>query len=119
MNSVSWPALPGPPFSFIDRITAIDHPAWTLTPGGWVEAQYDVPEDAWYFSADRSGVMPFSVLLEIALQPCGWLAAFAGSALKSERDLKFRNLGGQGSVAYIRHSHHGYPDHAHADDQGI
>jgi 3-hydroxymyristoyl/3-hydroxydecanoyl-(acyl carrier protein) dehydratase len=60
-----------------------------------VEAQYDIPDDAWYFTADASGVMPFCVLLEIALQPCGWLAAYAGSALKSENDLKFRNLGGK------------------------
>jgi 3-hydroxymyristoyl/3-hydroxydecanoyl-(acyl carrier protein) dehydratase len=39
--------------------------------------------------------MPFAVLLEIALQPCGWLAAYVGSALTSEQDLSFRNLGGQ------------------------
>ena len=93
--------LPGPPYCFMDRITSLDHPAWTLKPSGWVEAQYDVPEDAWYFSADRSGIMPFSVLLEIALQPCGWLAAYSGSALKSDRDLKFRNLGGTGVLHQI------------------
>jgi 3-hydroxymyristoyl/3-hydroxydecanoyl-(acyl carrier protein) dehydratase len=39
--------------------------------------------------------MPFAVLLEIALQPCGWLAAYVGSALQSETDLSFRNLGGK------------------------
>ena len=39
--------------------------------------------------------MPFCILLETALQPCGWLAAYAGSALRSESDLKFRNLGGR------------------------
>jgi 3-hydroxymyristoyl/3-hydroxydecanoyl-(acyl carrier protein) dehydratase len=38
--------------------------------------------------------MPFAVLLEAALQPCGWLAAYLGSALTSPIDLKFRNLGG-------------------------
>ena len=42
----------------------------------------------------RQGDMPFAVLLEIALQPCGWLAAYLGSALTSEIDLSFRNLGG-------------------------
>ena len=31
--------------------------------------------------------MPFCILLEIALQPCGWLAAYMGSALKSDQDL--------------------------------
>jgi hypothetical protein len=39
--------------------------------------------------------MPFAVLLETALQPCGWLAAYVGSALTSEIDLSFRNLGGE------------------------
>jgi len=33
--------------------------------------------------------------LEVALQPCGWLAAFIGSALTSDIDLSFRNLGGK------------------------
>jgi 3-hydroxymyristoyl/3-hydroxydecanoyl-(acyl carrier protein) dehydratase len=90
--------LPGPPYCFMDRIIAIEPEPWVLKPDGWVEAQYDVPEDAWYFTADRSGSMPFCVLLEIALQPCGWLAAYAGSALKSQKDLKFRNLGGKATV---------------------
>ena len=86
--------LPGPPYSFIDRITKIEPEQWVLKPGGWIEAEYDVPPDAWYFKANRSHSMPFCVLLEIALQPCGWLAAYVGSALKSKKDLKFRNLGG-------------------------
>ena len=88
--------LPGPPYCFIHRIVAAEPEPWVLQSGGWVTAQYDVLPDAWYFAADRSGCMPFGVLLEIALQPCGWLAAYLGSALRSPRDLKFRNLGGQG-----------------------
>lgn len=86
--------LPGPPFSFIDRITKVEAPPFELKPGGTVEAQYDVPGDAWYFDENRQDFMPFAVLLEIALQPCGWLAAYMGSALTSQRDLLFRNLGG-------------------------
>ncbi len=90
--------LPGPPYCFMDRVVAIEPEPWKLAPGGWVEAEYTVPADAWYFTADASGAMPFCVLLEIALQPCGWLAAYAGSALKSENDLKFRNLGGKAEL---------------------
>ena len=86
--------LPGPPYSFLDSIVAIEPEAWVLKPDGWIEAEYEVPAEAWYFKADRSASMPFCVLLEIALQPCGWLAAYLGSALRSETDLKFRNLGG-------------------------
>ncbi len=90
--------LPGPPFKFLDRITAIHANAWTLAPGGWIEAQYDVPPDAWYFRANRQPSMPFAVVLEIALQPCGWLAAYLGSALRSQDDLSFRNLGGTATL---------------------
>ncbi len=87
--------LPGPPYSFMDRVVSIEPDAWVLKPDGWIEAEYDVLPDAWYFRADQSSSMPFCVMLEIALQPCGWLAAYLGSALRSETDLKFRNLGGK------------------------
>jgi len=87
--------LPGPPYSFIDRVVTAAPPAGVLKPGEWIEAEYDVRPEDWYFQANRSPVMPFCVLLEIALQPCGWLAAYAGSALTSDKDLKFRNLDGR------------------------
>lgn len=86
--------LPGPPYLFMDRITSIEPEQWILKQGGWIEAEYDIPPGAWYFKANRSLSMPFAALLEIALQPCGWLAAYMGSALKCKKDLKFRNLGG-------------------------
>ncbi len=87
--------LPRPPYFFMDRIIKTEPPPWELKPGGWIKAQYDLPADEWYFRADRSGCLPFCILLEIALQPCGWLAAYMGSALRSDQDLKFRNLGGK------------------------
>jgi PfaB family protein len=63
--------LPGPPYQFLDRITSIEKcEQWQLRAGGVIEAHYDVPEDAWYFAADRQACVPFSVLLEVALQPC-------------------------------------------------
>lgn len=90
--------LPGPPFQFLDRVTHIAAHPWQLEAGGWIEAQYDVPPNAWYFAANRQPAMPYSVLLEVALQPCGWLAAYLGSALHSRDDLSFRNLDGAGTV---------------------
>jgi PfaB family protein len=87
--------LPGPPYQFLDRIVSIKNcEQWQLKAGGVIEAEYDVPAAAWYFAAERQKTMPFSILLEIALQPCGWLAAYLGSALTSDTDLSFRNLGG-------------------------
>ncbi|QWV95387.1 type I polyketide synthase [Geomonas oryzisoli] len=86
--------LPGPPFQFMDRVTGIKGEPWQMVPGAMAEAQYDIPVDEWYFAADRQTRMPFAVLLEAALQPCGWLAAYVGSALTSPTDISFRNLGG-------------------------
>jgi 3-hydroxymyristoyl/3-hydroxydecanoyl-(acyl carrier protein) dehydratase len=86
--------LPGPPFQFLDRIVDVTGEPFKLVEGMTCEAEYDVSPDAWYFKAGRQPEMPFSVLLEIGLQPCGWLAAYLGSALTSEIDLKFRNLDG-------------------------
>ncbi|MHC5018820.1 MAG: beta-ketoacyl synthase N-terminal-like domain-containing protein [Planctomycetota bacterium] len=87
--------LPGPPYQYLDRITSIDAEPWVCKAGGVIEAQYDVPPQEWYFEANRQPTMPFAVLLEAALQPCGWLAAYVGSALTSDTDLSFRNLGGK------------------------
>ena len=86
--------LPGPPFQFMDRVTAVRGQPWQMTAGAMVEAQYDLPASAWFFDAERQARMPFSILLEAALQPCGWLAAYVGSALTNPRDISFRNLGG-------------------------
>jgi PfaB family protein len=87
--------LPGPPFLFVDRITPTAGKPFVLEAGAACFGEYDVPPNAWYFEANRCDRMPFSVLLEIALQPCGWLAAYCGSALTNDQDLKFRNLGGK------------------------
>ncbi len=87
--------LPGPPYQFLDCIAAVTGEPFVLKAGAACTALYAVPPDAWYFAANRAPTMPFSVLLEIALQPCGWLAAYCGSALTSPVDLSFRNLGGK------------------------
>lgn len=89
--------LPSPPYHFISRIAEIDGPIGVMKAGARVLAEYDVPDHAWYFERNH-GVMPFSVLLEAALQPCGWLSSYVGSALTQEIELGFRNLDGDGTL---------------------
>ena len=76
------------------RISTLDSPMGVMKAGGTIEAQYDVPADAWYFSENACRTMPYAVLLEAALQPCGWFASYMGCALQSAEDLYFRNLDG-------------------------
>jgi len=91
--------LPSPPYLFMDRVVAAEPEPWVLKPDGWIEAEVDIDPHDWYFRANRTPAMPFCVLNEIALQPCGWMAAYMGSALRSEKDLRFRNLGGSAEIS--------------------
>jgi len=86
--------FPRPPYNFIHRATEVKAEAWKMVPGGMIETQYDVSPDEWYFSSNRTDYVPYAVLLEVALQSCGWYSAYMGSALASEDDLHYRNLGG-------------------------
>ncbi|MFF9858868.1 beta-ketoacyl synthase N-terminal-like domain-containing protein [Streptomyces tendae] len=90
--------LPGPPYHFMSRIVSVDGVQGGMREGSVVVAEYDVPERAWYFEQNPSRCMPLAVLMEVALQPCGWLASYAGSATTSEQDLLFRNLDGVKTV---------------------
>ena len=63
-------------------------------------AEYEVPADAWYFEKNsHNKVMPYSILMEIALQPNGFISAWMGTTLKFPNDeLFFRNLDGTGTL---------------------
>ena len=86
--------LPGPPYHFMSRVASIEGDIGACQPGAIIELHYDIPPNAWYFSDNGAATMPFCVFLEAALQPCGWLASFVGSALTTDQDLFFRNLDG-------------------------
>ncbi|MDP7033909.1 MAG: beta-ketoacyl synthase N-terminal-like domain-containing protein [Planctomycetota bacterium] len=90
--------LPGPPYHFMTRVSRIEGEIGQMKPGAVIEIEYDIPPEAWYFRENGSATMPYCVLLEAALQPCGWLASFVGSALTVEHDLFFRNLDGTGTL---------------------
>lgn len=92
------PRLPGPPYHFISRIVSVDGQPGSMETGIAVVAEYDIVGDDWYFEQNGGAAMPLAVLMEIALQPCGWLASYAGCALGSDADLLFRNLDGSATL---------------------
>ncbi|WP_373069481.1 beta-ketoacyl synthase N-terminal-like domain-containing protein [Gemmatimonas sp.] len=89
--------LPGPPYHFMSRVARVSGPIGGMQVGSVAEIEYDVPPTEWYFANNNAPAMPFPVLLETALQPCGWLASYVGGALASEENLYFRNLDGTGT----------------------
>jgi len=90
--------LPNPPYHFLSRITRTRGEVGSMEHGMEVDVEYDIPADAWYFEENGCRAMPFAVLLEAALQPCGWLASYMGCALTTDIELCFRNLDGTGTV---------------------
>ncbi len=63
-------------------------------------SEYYVPEDAWYFTKNsHRSWMPYAVIMEIALQPNGFISGYMGTTLKyPNKDLFFRNLDGSGQL---------------------
>ncbi|MCA9628730.1 MAG: 3-hydroxyacyl-[acyl-carrier-protein] dehydratase FabA, partial [Myxococcales bacterium] len=91
------PRLPGPPYHFLTRVVDVQGPIGEPRPGASVIVEYDIPEDCWYFAENGARSMPYCVLLEAALQPCGWLASYVGGAL-GDGQVMFRNLDGTGTL---------------------
>lgn len=93
--------LPGPPYHFMSRVTDLTGEPGVMQAGADVVVEYDVPADAWYFAENGAAggheTMPNAVLMEVALQPCGWLASYVGCPLQGDADLFFRNLDGTGT----------------------
>jgi 3-hydroxymyristoyl/3-hydroxydecanoyl-(acyl carrier protein) dehydratase len=96
--------MPGPPYHFMSHVDDLRGPPLGSlhrgqNPAGTrASVRYDVPDDAWYFDEARGSqgaTMPFAVLLEVALQPCGWLSSYVGSTRTSDKPLKYRNLDGR------------------------
>ena len=91
--------LPRPPLLMMDFVDEVHGEPSVMATGSRVVSHYTVPLDAWYLEAEGGAKhLPYVMLLEIALQPCGFLAAYMGSALSTKEELFFRNLGGQGTL---------------------
>ncbi len=64
-----------------------------------VLVEYDVPQDAWFYANQNFSSLPYSVWMEIALQPCGFLSAYMGTSLLfPEIDFYYRNLDGSARI---------------------
>jgi len=90
---------PNTDLQFISRVIEVKGERHIFNDKPEIVAEYDVPADAWYFVQNAAPVMPYSVLMEVALQPCGFMGAYLGSTLQVPgTDLFFRNLDGDGEM---------------------
>jgi acyl transferase domain-containing protein/3-hydroxymyristoyl/3-hydroxydecanoyl-(acyl carrier protein) dehydratase len=92
-GALKCPRLPGPPYHFMSHVYSVDVEANSGADSGTVVSSFDVEPEAWYF-AEGGGRMPFAVLAECFLQPCGWFASYLNLFSDTEGDVAFRNLDG-------------------------
>ncbi|RAL20438.1 beta keto-acyl synthase [Lujinxingia litoralis] len=92
------PRLPGDPFQFMTRVAEFSSEPGQSAPGDEVVVEYDLPDDAWYFDHNDRPVVPYAVLLEAALQPCGWLSLTSRAFVDATDPLYYRNLDGQATL---------------------
>lgn len=94
------PRLPGGLYQFVSRIVSVDGEPGVPKRGAAVVAEFDVPVGAWYLTEAGSAAVPLSALVEVLLQPCGWLTAYLGFAADRSGDVVIRNLDGSDAVLY-------------------
>jgi len=93
------PRIPNTDLMLLSRIVAVDAVRLVTKTGSSMVAEYDVPPDMWFFRDNSAPFTPYSMLMEIALQPCGFLSAFMGPTLAfPDTDFYFRNLDGTGQL---------------------
>jgi len=98
------PRIPNGMLLLMDRVVEVCGTRGQLDRPSEIVTEYDVPADAWFYRdcASRpeegagSCAIPYVILMEMALQPCGFLSAYLGTILISPNcSLFFRNLDGE------------------------
>jgi len=97
------PRTPCGDLQLTTRVIAIDGKRGELKKPSSCIAEYEVPANAWYYDKNsHHAVMPYSVLMEISLQPNGFISGYMGTTLGFPgQELFFRNLDGSGKL--LRH----------------
>jgi PfaB family protein len=98
-NSRTTSRQPNTDLQLISRVLRVDGTRGDFSKEVPIITEYDVPNNAWYYQQNSNATMPYSILMEISLQPCGFLGAYLGSILQfPEKDLYLRNLDGKGET---------------------
>jgi len=98
-GTVKSSRMPNTHLSLVSRVIEVKGQRHQIKEGSTILTEYDVPLDPWFYRQNSCETVPYSILMEIALQPCGFLSAYLGTTLLyPDRSLYFRNLDGEGII---------------------
>jgi 3-hydroxymyristoyl/3-hydroxydecanoyl-(acyl carrier protein) dehydratase len=93
------PRTPNGDLQLISRILEVNGKQGEIKEFSSLVSEYDVPTDPWFYRQNTYPTLPYSIYMEMALQPCGFLSAYLGSTLPyPDVDFYFRNLDGHGRI---------------------
>lgn len=93
------PRIPNTDLMFVSRVVELEAERLVTRPGSALVMEYDVPTDIWFYRDNSTPFTPYSVLMEMALQPCGFLSAYMGPTFDyPDIDFYFRNLDGTATL---------------------
>ena len=91
--------MPNTHLNLVSRVLEVRGQRHRIEPGSAIVTEYDVPANPWYYQQNSSHTTPYSILMEMGLQPCGFLSADLGTTLLCpDSSLYFRNLDGSGHL---------------------
>lgn len=99
-KNLTPPRTPCGDLQLTTRVTEVRGVRGELKKPSYCKGEYEVPVNAWYYRGNsHPSVMPYSVLMEISLQPNGFISAWSGTTLRfPDKELFFRNLDGTGTL---------------------
>jgi 3-hydroxymyristoyl/3-hydroxydecanoyl-(acyl carrier protein) dehydratase len=95
------PRIPNGDLLMMSRVVEIQGQRGQFGRSARIVSEYDVPAEAWFYQGANFTSLPYALWMEIALQPCGFLAAYLGTALRFPQvAYYFRNLDGSAQLLH-------------------
>lgn len=95
------PRIPNGDLQLMSRVLRIDGERYDFSTPSSLISEYDVPVDVWFYTQSAYPSIPYSMIMEIALQPCGFLCTYMGATMiYPDATLCYRNLSADATLYF-------------------
>ncbi|MBU2513228.1 3-hydroxyacyl-[acyl-carrier-protein] dehydratase FabA [bacterium] len=96
------PRIPNSDLLLVSRILELKGERFNFKEISEITTEYDVPADAWFFEQNSVPIVPYSIIMEIALQPSAFLSGYMGTTLLyPDAEMCYRNLSSDAELVIV------------------